>query len=337
MITRTVATLVMVFSLSVLEAGTFAGLEPGVSRKADADRALGQPIREVTAGLRYDYKATAYDARRISVEFSPETGVISSIDLYLAQQYSQSDYRSWFELGEPTATSFDDAGNRVESYAAAGISLHFDGPGNDDLVRFFRHFSPLPVRTSLDQRTAPTLKQPPPPPNRERGRTTDRNTWSAEQFVAVAEQAERDDDWAGLGAIVEEGLRIYPDQACLWNLRGSFFYNGGGDAPLEIRRDELLRSALRAYQLVPDYDHTVDLAWAYYKVFDDCTSANYYLEQIEEEATSKHASLIYLMGTCYERNGKIEAAIRYYQRYLQREPDTPQAAKVRDRLYVLDR
>ena len=98
-----------------------------------------------------------------------------------------------------------------------------------------------------------------------------------------------------------------------------------------------MRSALRAYHLVPDYDHTVDLAWAYHRLLDDCSSTNYYFEQIEEEKIAEHPRLIYVMGTCYERNGDIDAAIRYYRQYLQREPDSPQADKVRDRLYVLGR
>jgi len=322
---------------TLTSAGTFEGLEPGVSRKADANRALGPPIREVAAGVRYDYDPAAYDARRISVEYSPETGTIASIDLYLAQQYSRSDYRSWFELGEPTVTSFDDSGNRVEAYVVAGISLHFDGPGENDPVRFFRHYDMLAAQAAQPRSTGPRPSGSPPYPGRETTRTTEQKTFSAEQFVAMAERAESDKDWPALKAIVDDGLRKFPDQASLWHLRGSFFYNDGGGAPPEIRRDQLLRSTLRAYLLVPNYDHTIDLAYTYNRVLDDCSSANYYFEQIEEEATNKRPSLLYVMGTCYERNGDIETAIRFYRQYLRREPDTQQADKVRDRLYVLDR
>jgi len=333
MIRRSLVALLLVLSWSLVEAGTFVELEPGVSQKADVDRALGSPIREVVAGVRYDYNPSAYDARRISVEYSPQTGVVTSIDLYLAQQYSKSDYRSWFDLGESGETSFDDSGNRIELYPAAGISLHFDGPGETDPVRFFSHYDMLAARTTQSERTAPKLTGSPPPPGRDSGRTV----ITAEEYVARAETAESNKDWPTLRAIVEEGLRIYPDEACLWNLRGTFFFADGGGAPPEIRRDEVMRSALRAYHLVPDYDHTVDLAWAYYRVLDDCSSANYDFEQIAAGEIAKHPRLIYVMGTCYERNGDIETAIRYYHEYLRREPDTEQAAKVRDRLYVLDR
>ncbi len=336
MIRRILATLLVVIAWSALEAGTFEGLEPGVSRKADADRALGPPIREVAAGVRYDHNPAAYDARRISVEYSPQSGVITSIDLYLAQQYSKPDYQSWFELGEPTVTSFDDGGNLVEDYAVAGISLHFDGPGENDPVRFFRHFDPLAAPAAQLRGGASGSSGPPTYSRGESVRTADSGTWSADQYAARAEQAENDKDWPKLRSIVEEGLRIYPDEACLWNLRGTFFFADGGGAPPEVRRDEPLRSALRAYHLVPDYDHTVDLAWAYFRVLDDCSSANYYFEQIAGEEIAKHPRLIYVMGTCYERNGDTELAIRYYRQYLQREPNSPQAEKVRDRLYVLD-
>ena len=337
MVRRILSTLLVVFSWAVVEAGTFEGLEPGASRKADVDRTLGAPIREVSPSVRYDYNPAAYDARRISVEYSRRTGVIASIDLYLAQQYSRADYRSWFELDEPTVTSYDDSGNRVESYAVAGISLHFDGPGENDPVRFFRHFDLLAAPAAQPRRAASGSGGVPTYPRGESVAAADSGTWSAEQYVARAEQAESDRNWPALKAIVDEGLRIYPDQACLWNLRGTFFFADGGGAPPEIRRDEILRSALRAYHLVPDYDHTVDLAWAYHRVLDDCSSANYYFEQIAAGEIAKHPRLIYVMGTCYERNGDIETAIRFYRRYLAEEPDTPQAEKVRDRLYVLDR
>jgi hypothetical protein len=331
---RPLLTLLVMLSCTIVDAGTFDGLEPGVSTRADVDRVLGSPIREVAAGVRYDYDPAAYDARRISVEYSATTGAVSTIDLYLAQQYSRDDYQQWFELGEPVVTTYDDSGNRVEYYTAAGISLHFDGPDQRDPVRFFRHYDLLAVTTARPTGGDPMSAAVTPPMDT---RTAPRSTQSEEHYLALAEDAERDKDWQMLKQVVDEGLSHYPDSACLWNMRGSFFFHDGGGAPPEVRADQTLRSSLRAYDLVPDMDHTMDLAWVYYSVLDDCSSANFYFEKYAEEFSRNRPLVFYYMGTCYERMRNIRAATRFYRRYLEREPNSPQADRVRDRLYVLGR
>ncbi len=125
-----------------LAAGTFAWLKPGVSTKTDVDRVLGAPLHEVLTGTRYDYDPGKYKARRISVAFHPETQVVQTIDLYLAEAYSRANYVEWFELSAADRVAYDAYGNRVEMYAAKAISLHFDGPAEDGQVLFFRHYSP---------------------------------------------------------------------------------------------------------------------------------------------------------------------------------------------------
>ena len=142
MIKHTVATLLVIFSLSILEAGTFEGPEPGVSRKIDADRVLGPPVREIVAGVRYDNDPSKYGARRISIQFDPQNQTIVKIDLRLETDYAKSDYREWFELGEPSSTRTDDDGNLVESYLPQAISLHYSGPDDSYQVAYFRHFDP---------------------------------------------------------------------------------------------------------------------------------------------------------------------------------------------------
>jgi tetratricopeptide (TPR) repeat protein len=140
---RLVASLLVVAvcaAAALAEAGTFEGLEPGVSTRTDTDRVLGPPTREVVAGVRYDYDPSPYDARRISIRFDPDTGTIVTIDLHLTTNYAKKDYREWFELGQPTSTASDDDGNLVESYLPQAISLHYSGPDDSFAVAFFRHF-----------------------------------------------------------------------------------------------------------------------------------------------------------------------------------------------------
>ena len=126
----------------IAEAGTFEGLEPGASTKADADRVLGPPVREIVAGVRYDYDPSKYGARRISIQFDAQTRKIVKIDLHLEENYAKSDYREWFELGEPGSTRTDDDGNLVEGYLPQAISLHYSGPDDSFQVAYFRHFDP---------------------------------------------------------------------------------------------------------------------------------------------------------------------------------------------------
>ncbi len=123
-------------------AGTFAGLTPGVSTKADADGVLGAPVREVVAGTHYDYDPVKFQARRISIRFQPQTQIIQTIDLYLVETHPREKYVGWFELGTADQVTHDAYGNRIETYASKSISLHFEGPDETSQVLFFRHYSP---------------------------------------------------------------------------------------------------------------------------------------------------------------------------------------------------
>lgn len=147
------ATVVLAIPITV-DAGTFEGLEPGVSTRADAEAALGPPIREVVAGVRYDYDPSKYGARRISIQYDRQTALIVKIDLYLEESHSKSDYRGWFELGQPSATSSDDSGKLVERYLPQAISLHYAGPDDSSPVAFFRHFVPGPGSTAAPVQTS---------------------------------------------------------------------------------------------------------------------------------------------------------------------------------------
>lgn len=121
-------------------AGEFEGLTPGVSRKADADRALGPPVREVVPGTRFDYDPAKHDARRISIKYSGSGQVIETIDLYFKANYPKSQYQQWFKLEAPARSAFDGDGNLIEYYSPAGLALHYAGPDDQSPVEFFSHF-----------------------------------------------------------------------------------------------------------------------------------------------------------------------------------------------------
>jgi len=138
-------------------AGTFEGLVPGVSTKADADRVLGAPIRVVVQGSRYDYDPGPFEAQRISIECDPMTGIIRRIDLYLKERHPRSTYQEWIQLGDPDENAVDADGNRVERWVRRGVSLHFSGPDDTSPVDFLRHFDSRQVDAgTLTPRLPPT-------------------------------------------------------------------------------------------------------------------------------------------------------------------------------------
>lgn len=143
-------------------AGDFEGLRPGVSKKADADRVLGPPLREVLRGQKYDYDPSKHDARRISLKFNPNTQVIETIDLYFQVPYPKAQFQKWFELGAPARTASEANGNLIEYYLPQGVALHYTGPDAASEVDWFSHFDPnLPA---VEPRAAPSVPPQPPPP-----------------------------------------------------------------------------------------------------------------------------------------------------------------------------
>ncbi|MFH1046281.1 MAG: hypothetical protein V1727_04880, partial [Candidatus Omnitrophota bacterium] len=54
--------LIGLFFASAVYAGTYLGLEPGVSTKTDAERVLGKPTKEVKKDQSYEYAPEKHDA-----------------------------------------------------------------------------------------------------------------------------------------------------------------------------------------------------------------------------------------------------------------------------------
>ncbi|MFO8091405.1 MAG: hypothetical protein R6U13_16315 [Desulfatiglandaceae bacterium] len=138
-------------------AGTFLEMQPGVSTRADADSALGPPIREVVPGIRYDYRPQL-DSRRLTLTFHEGTGVIESIDIYSEEPYSKVQYQEWLQLGRADRRDYDDRGNLVEYFPAAGVALHFSGQDEVSMVEFLRYFDPSSSTDPLKDNSAEVSK-----------------------------------------------------------------------------------------------------------------------------------------------------------------------------------
>ena len=285
-------------------AGTYMDLEPGVSKKTDADRILGQPLQEVAGGFRWEYPPQP-DTRRIVITFSKENKTIETIDIYSKEPYLKSHYKEWFQLGNPDRSAHDPLGNLVESYASAGIMLHFSGPSDASPVVCFSHYD------------------------------TDAGTRGAKaEDVRVEEinKAIKAADFDRAKRLLEEAFQAFPDSPALWVTR-AWYYLKANTEPAEIRPAEIQKSMERAYRMEPSGKHAADLGWVYVEVFKDCARAlPYFEEAVQKGHAEKDPALHYWIGRCYEETGQHGRAGACYGRFLEAAPNHEYARDAEDRL-----
>jgi len=129
---------------------TFVDLEPGLSKKSEADSVLGKPVKEIVPGIRYDYHPQL-DTRRISIKYRAGSGVIEAIDLYSQIGYSKNEYRDWLYLDDPEKIDHDEKNYLVEQYTSSGVIIHFAGPDDSFPVECVTYFDPTPEKLSQNQ------------------------------------------------------------------------------------------------------------------------------------------------------------------------------------------
>lgn len=120
-------------------AGRFAGIEPGRSTKEDVRTILGEPLATTSDAERLDYDGTRYQAKVISVKYSPQDSVVDDIDIYPAPETFKKDYQRWFGLAAPTSTERDERGNLVEYYFPQAVALHYQGSTDAGPIVYFTH------------------------------------------------------------------------------------------------------------------------------------------------------------------------------------------------------
>jgi hypothetical protein len=129
-------------------AGTFAGLEPGVSTQADVERVLGPPLEEASTGG-FQFDPARFDAKSVEVFYRPGSEVVAIIAVEPTASYSRSDYREWFGLGEPVGGWRCPEGHWLEVYLPQHIMLHFAGADATHPVDSFGHVDPALAREWL--------------------------------------------------------------------------------------------------------------------------------------------------------------------------------------------
>jgi hypothetical protein len=134
--------------------GVYKGLEPGLSKKSDADKVLGKPVRETVKGERYEYDPKGTGARQLSVTFNKQTQVIEGIEFFPQKSITKANCQKWLGLKIPTVTQKHSNGNLVEYYGDEGIALLYSGPQDTSPIAIFAHVNPLTFqKKTVEERT----------------------------------------------------------------------------------------------------------------------------------------------------------------------------------------
>jgi len=133
--------IIFVFCALPVQADTYQGLAVGEATKSMVDRKFGNPIREVIPGIRYDYPSQEHDAKRLSVTFDKETGVLESINIYVNGAYTKQQFMEWLQLNEPMRSRYSEEGTLIEEYINDGIALHYNGADDSGPIKYIRYFS----------------------------------------------------------------------------------------------------------------------------------------------------------------------------------------------------
>jgi tetratricopeptide (TPR) repeat protein len=243
---RLLLSILLVLSFAPLVySGTYGGLEPGISRKHDADRVLGKPEREILEGVRFEYKTQDPDIRLLAITLDRITQLIEKIEIHSRKPYLKAQYLLWLGLGKPEVQRVEDDGHLVEYYVDKGISLHYAGPDDSHPVTGLSHINPLLLNTK-------------PKAYYERA-----------VFEAFYDQK----DFKRLKRVVDEGIELYPEWPRLWTFKAKYYFFNVAE-PEPDRNHLALSAAKRALELDPaDPKNHVNMGWIYQEGFNDYVSA----------------------------------------------------------------
>ncbi len=137
---RQIVFLLLILAWAVPALGaTYEGLTPGVSTRAEADKALGAPVQILSGGRTLAYDPAGHDLKALSVRLCEDKQTVAVIKLTFLKPYASAMVREWFSLKEPDKTETDLLGQRIETYTGKGIMLHFTGASPDEPVAGLSH------------------------------------------------------------------------------------------------------------------------------------------------------------------------------------------------------
>lgn len=99
---------------------SFQEITPGTSTRDDVARALGQPVRSISATL-FEYNPPA-GITKVEVEYAEESALVGRIEVYLRKPISRRALITKFELPDDADThETDKTGNLVEYFAGSEL------------------------------------------------------------------------------------------------------------------------------------------------------------------------------------------------------------------------
>ena len=152
---------ILAWAVPVLGA-TYEGLTPGVSTRAEADKALGKPVQITSGGRTLVYDPAGHDLKALSVRLKDDKKTIDVIKLTFLKPYAAAMVRKWVSLEEPDKTDTDRLGRRTETYVGKGIILHFDGASPDASVASLSHIEKPAAAAKHPVATKPAPVHVPP-------------------------------------------------------------------------------------------------------------------------------------------------------------------------------
>jgi tetratricopeptide (TPR) repeat protein len=340
---RLIIVLFLVIGLVLPALGAeYKGLKPGVSTKADADRVLGAPIREITKGVRYDYPVADEDALRVSISFAPGSLVIKTIDLYQADLYDKAQYRKWFNLEDPAKSETDAQGRLVEYYPAQGIALHFLGEDPSSPVEYFSHFDPRRLGGGASaggggggEGAAPAPQAVAVAPEAWlsfiEGELLKEAEGSALYYVILTQKAAANHDCPAWKALIDKSLEEYPETAEFWRLKFNYL-RSCNQPPYKDVEDEIGEAAEKAFDLDPSPQNAFNLGWLCHVLGRNYGNALVWYTLANRDATFKDPNVFLYMAQCHDQLGRHGEAASYYERFLKTVPDHPQAGEAQKRL-----
>ena len=139
-------------------------------------------------------------------------------------------------------------------------------------------------------------------------------------YLRKADKAIENKDWTEAKRLIDEGLRKYPNSANLWHTRATYYFKSTNE-PGEVRAREAEQSIFRAYNLDPSGKHAAEVGWLNLQFHKNCLLSISYFEEAERKGyAGEMPSLLFWMGSCYEKTGMHSSARTYYRRFLDTAP-----------------
>ena len=162
-----------------------------------------------------------------------------------------------------------------------------------------------------------------------------KNKKSAAYYAKASDNAFDRKDYREMKRILDEGIRLYPDNSKLWSEMIRYYYKSKLE-PDTVKREGALKAAARMITLNPsNKNDEIIMGWVCQNILKDCSSALFYYERTWKAHATKRPALYFFMARCYEELDYPEKAEDYYERFLHAAPEHKHADEACKRLAIL--